>query len=94
MKTVQAVRNSLGSQIELMIDYNQGLNMAEAMSRCHMIDDLGLSWIEEPIVYDNMDGYAQLTSDLQTPIQIGENFYIDHNFFFKFQRSEFEFKKV
>ena len=75
MKTVRAVRNSLGPQIELMIDYNQGLTLAEAMSRCHMIDDLGLSWIEEPIVYDNMDGYAQLTSDLKTPIQIGENFY-------------------
>ena len=75
MKTVRAVRNSLGPQIELMIDYNQGLTLAEAMSRCHMIDDLGLSWIEEPIVYDNIDGYAQLTSDLKTPIQIGENFY-------------------
>ena len=75
MKTVKAVRNSLGSQIELMIDYNQGLTIAEAMSRCHMIDDLELSWIEEPIVYDNMDGYAQLRSDLKTPIQIGENFY-------------------
>ena len=40
-----------------------------------MIDDLDLAWIEEPIVYDNLDGYAQLAADLKTPIQIGENFY-------------------
>jgi mandelate racemase len=35
----------------------------------------GLAWIEEPIVYDNLDGYAQLAAELKTPIQIGENFY-------------------
>src|SRR5258708_8650943 len=40
-----------------------------------MIDDEGLGWVEEPIVYDNLDGYAQLTAELKTPIQIGENFY-------------------
>ena len=38
LNTLEAVRASLGSEIELMIDYNQGLTMAEAMSRCHMID--------------------------------------------------------
>lgn len=54
---------------------NQGLDFAEALQRCHAIDDLGLAWIEEPIVYDNLDGYARLAADLKTPIQIGENFY-------------------
>jgi len=41
----------------------------------YMIDDAGLAWIEEPIVYDNLDGYVQLAAELKTPIQIGENFY-------------------
>ena len=27
------------------------------------------------VVYDNFDGYAQLTRELKTPLQIGENFY-------------------
>ena len=58
-----------------MVDFNQGLNLGEALQRCHAIDDLGLAWIEEPIVYDNFDGYAQLALELKTPIQIGENFY-------------------
>ena len=53
----------------------QGLQLGEALERCHAIDDLGLAWIEEPIVYDNLEGYTRLTSDLKTPIQIGENFY-------------------
>ena len=61
--------------MELMADFNQGLNFADALQRCHMIDDAGLTWIEEPIVYDNFDGYAQLAAEIKTPIQIGENFY-------------------
>jgi len=73
--TVEAVRKSVGDDIHLMIDFNQGLNMADALKRCHMIDDLGLDWIEEPIVYDNLDGYVQLAAQVKTPIQIGENFY-------------------
>ena len=58
-----------------MIDYSQTLDMSEAIQRCHMIDDQGLAWIEEPIIYDNLEGYAQLRAGLKTPIQMGENFY-------------------
>jgi mandelate racemase len=73
--TVEAVRKTVGDDMRLMVDFNQGLSLAEALERCHAIDDLGLAWIEEPIVYDNLDGFAQLASELKTPIQIGENFY-------------------
>jgi mandelate racemase len=69
------VRNAVGDDMHLMVDFNQGLHLGEALQRCHMIDDLGLAWIEEPIVYDNFDGYTQLAAELKTPIQIGENFY-------------------
>jgi mandelate racemase len=73
--TVEAVRRAVGDDMELMVDFNQGLNMAEALQRCHAIDDYGLAWIEEPVVYDNLSGYSQLAAQLKTPIQIGENFF-------------------
>jgi len=75
MATIEAVRRLVGNDVELMVDYNQGLTLADALQRCNMIDSLGLAWIEEPIVYDNLDGYTQLAAKLKTPIQIGENFY-------------------
>jgi len=75
LATLGAVRKAVGNDMHLMIDFNQGLNLAEALHRCHMLDEAGLAWIEEPIVYDNLDGCAQLTRELKTPIQIGENFY-------------------
>jgi mandelate racemase len=75
LATIEAVRDAVGSDMNLMVDFNQGLHIGEALERCHAIDDLGLTWIEEPIVYDNLEGYARLTAELKTPIQIGENFY-------------------
>lgn len=75
LATIAAVREAVGEDMQLMIDFNQGLNLAEALHRCHMIDELGLAWIEEPIVYDDLDGCAQLAAELETPLQIGENFY-------------------
>ena len=62
------MRDAVGD-LKLMTDFNQGLDLADALLRCHMIDDLGLAWIEEPIVYDNLDGYAQLATELKTPFR-------------------------
>jgi mandelate racemase len=75
LATLDAVRRAVGDEMHLMVDFNQGLNLAEALHRCHMIDEHQLAWIEEPIVYDNLDGLAQLARELKTPVQIGENFY-------------------
>ena len=75
LATVRAVREAVGADVQLMVDFNQGLDRGEALRRCHAIDGLGLAWIEEPLVYDDLDGHAQLAAELATPIQIGENFY-------------------
>jgi mandelate racemase len=75
LMALETVRGALGDDIQLMVDFNQALDLAEALQRCHMIDGHGLAWIEEPIVYDNLDGYAKLAAELNTPLQIGENFY-------------------
>ena len=75
LATLNAVRQAVGPDMALMVDFNQGLNQADALARCHAIDGHGLAWIEEPVVYDDLDGYARLAADLATPLQIGENFY-------------------
>ncbi|MFO0965803.1 MAG: enolase C-terminal domain-like protein [Gemmataceae bacterium] len=72
---IAAVRAAAGPDVKLMVDFNQGLSLGEALLRCHALDGEGLYWLEEPIVYDNIPGYAQLTRELKTPVQLGENFY-------------------
>lgn len=72
---INRIRKEVGDDIKLMVDFNQGRTFGDAIERCQALDDAGLYWFEEPIVYDNYDGYAALRAKLKTPIQLGENFY-------------------
>jgi mandelate racemase len=75
LAAIREVRQGAGDSVKLMVDFNQGLSLGDALLRCHALDDQGLYWLEEPIAYDNLAGYAQLTRELKTPVQLGENFY-------------------
>ncbi len=49
--------------------------MVEAIRRGRALDGEGVYWIEEPTVYDDLEGCAKIAREVATPIQIGENFY-------------------
>jgi mandelate racemase len=75
LAALRAVKKEIGTDVLLMTDFNQGLSVAEAIKRGHMIDDEGgVYWIEEPIRADDFAGNARVTREVKTPIQIGENF--------------------
>ena len=57
-----------------MVDYNQALSLAQALERGRALDREGIYWLEEPIRHDDYAGNATLVRELETPIQIGENF--------------------
>lgn len=71
----RAVREAVGDDVLLPIDFNQGLDVEEALKRGRALDAEDCYWIEEAIVYDDLAGYARLKAELETPIQIGENFH-------------------
>ena len=74
LKAVRAVRKAVGDSVTLMCDYNQSLTVNDALRRCHMLDDEGLLWIEEPVRQDDYAGCARVAAATRTAIQIGENF--------------------
>jgi len=72
---LRAVKKAIGPKVTLMVDFNQGLTVAEAIRRGRMIDEEGgVHWIEEPIRADDFDGCGKVADEVATPIQIGENF--------------------
>jgi mandelate racemase len=75
LAAISSIRKAVGSSVKLMVDFNQGLSLGDALVRCHALDDEELYWFEEPTTYDNIPGFAQLTRELRTPVQLGENFY-------------------
>jgi mandelate racemase len=78
---IAEVRGAVGEGVQMMCDFNQGLAFGDAIMRLHGLDDQGLVWFEEPIVYDNYEGCAQLAREMKTPLQIGENIYGPREFY-------------
>jgi len=75
LRALRAVKKEIGADVTLMVDFNQGLTVAEAIRRGRLIDDEGgVYWIEEPIRADDFAGCARVAHEVHTPIQIGENF--------------------
>lgn len=81
LKAIEVVRSAIGNDIQLMCDFNQGQTLQEALLRMHALDDQGLYWFEEPVVFDNFAQSAQLARELKTPVSIGENIYGPRSFF-------------
>ncbi len=72
---LRVVKKAIGPKITLMCDFNQALSVNDAILRGRMLDDEGgLTWIEEPTRADDFDGNGRIADELETPVQIGENF--------------------
>src|SRR5712671_210909 len=70
----RAVRARIPANALLMTDFNQALTVAEALARGRALDREQVYWIEEPVRHDDYAGAARLARELETPVQIGENF--------------------
>jgi mandelate racemase len=80
LKSIAEVRRAVGDDIIPMSDWNQGPSLSAAFRRLHQLDDQGLEWFEEPIVFDDFANSARLANELKTPLQIGENIYGPRHF--------------
>jgi len=69
---VEAVRKSLGDDVPIMVDVNQQWKRREALNNCLLFNDLGLTWIEEPLDAHDFEGHAQLSAQVNTPVATGE----------------------
>lgn len=74
LAVTRAVRRRLPEAVELPVDYNQALTVAEAIRRGRALESEGIAWLEEPIRHDDYAGNAVVTRELTVPVQIGENF--------------------
>ena len=74
LAVTRAVRKRLPDRIEVPVDYNQALTVAEAIRRGRALESEGIAWLEEPIRHDDYAGNAAVARALSVPVQIGENF--------------------
>ncbi|MGB7934641.1 MAG: enolase C-terminal domain-like protein [Gammaproteobacteria bacterium] len=72
---VRAMRRAAGKDMAIMVDYNQCLTPVEAVERLRVLDEEGLTWVEEPTLAHDYAGHALVAREARTPIQCGENWW-------------------
>lgn len=69
---VQAAREALGSDRDLMVDAGHAWDAETALERAKLLAPLGIVWLEEPLSQDDRAGYARLCPNSPIPIAAGE----------------------
>ena len=72
---MRPMRKAAGPEMIIMVDYNQCLTPTEAVGRLRVLDDEGLTWVEEPTLAHDYTGHALVAREARTPIQCGENWW-------------------
>ena len=75
LSVVSAVRNIIGPEPDLMIDFNQSQSSTEAQKRIERLSEFDLTWAEEPVHAEDLRGHAAVRSRSSVPIQTGENWW-------------------
>jgi L-alanine-DL-glutamate epimerase-like enolase superfamily enzyme len=75
VERVRILRDALGGDAALLADVNQGWDEPTALRIGRRLESQGLYWLEEPLPYEDLDGYARLTAALDTQIATGETDY-------------------
>jgi len=69
---VRAVHELIGGRVHLMVDANQQWDRVTAQRFGRAVEELNLTWIEEPLDAYDAEGHAALAKGLDTPIATGE----------------------
>lgn len=69
---VRSVRQAIGDDIQLMIDANHAYDATTAIRLGRMLEEYDLSWFEEPVSPEDIEGYCTVRRALTIPIAGGE----------------------
>jgi L-alanine-DL-glutamate epimerase-like enolase superfamily enzyme len=77
---VEAVRQALGPNVRMMTDANGRWTLPQAIQTAGRLADFDITWIEEPIYFDDVEGHRRLAETIATPIALGEQLYTASQF--------------
>jgi L-alanine-DL-glutamate epimerase-like enolase superfamily enzyme len=77
---VKTVREAVGDGIDVMADAYMGWTLDYAKRMLPLLEPFNLRWLEEPVVPDDIHGYAELKSYARIPIAGGEHEFTQYGF--------------
>ncbi|MGZ5270570.1 MAG: L-rhamnonate dehydratase [Ramlibacter sp.] len=75
LKAVEAIREVIGYENDLMLECYMGWALEYAKRMLPKLEKFQPRWLEEPVIADDIDGYAELNRMTSIPISGGEHEY-------------------
>jgi L-alanine-DL-glutamate epimerase-like enolase superfamily enzyme len=75
IRLVKTIRDSVGYDVELMLDCWSSWTINYAVKMARKIERYEPAWLEEPLMPDDIEGYAELRRRIEIPIAGGEHEY-------------------
>lgn len=72
VRLIEAVRETIGPKIGLMLDANHGFDVVEAIELGRRVAHLDIAWFEEPVVPDELASYEEVRRGQPIPVAGGE----------------------
>lgn len=72
---VRAVREAVGNDVDIMMDAWSSWDVPYSVMMCERLAEYDIAWLEEPVLADKIDSYAEIRGQVRTPISGGEHEY-------------------
>jgi D-galactarolactone cycloisomerase len=80
VRLIEAVRETIGPKIGLMLDANHGFDVVEANELGRRVAHLDIGWFEEPVVPEDLESYVEVRRGQPIPVAGGETWFTRWNF--------------
>ncbi len=80
VNTVAAVREAVGTHMEIMIEMHTRFDLPTSVRLIKAFEPFNPLWVEEPVPPENMDTLREITQSSSIPICVGENLFLAHQF--------------
>ena len=73
LELLRTIRQVVGNEVDIMADAYMGWNLDYARRMLPLLEPFNLRWLEEPVIPDDIQGYAALRAAGRIPIAGGEH---------------------
>ena len=80
---VRAARDAIGANVELFVDANGAYDRKQALLKAAQFSELGVSWFEEPVSSDDLEGLRLIREHAPPGMRIAAGEYAYDAFYFR-----------
>ncbi len=77
---IKEAREAVGPDVQIMLDAHGSTGVTEAIKLAREVEQYDIAWYEEPVIYHNFPGMAEVRRATSIPIATGEDLYGRHAF--------------